>query len=317
MGSAHLESVWAAAEIDAAYAAILRTIIQPRLSVELHPDTAALTDLVELCCLAQGGDRRSCEHFAVAWNLLYTALYLLDGVEDGDLSAGPWSQWGAGAAINLSTGLLATTGGLLSRLEDAGVSAAIGRRVRADFYHTLLRMTAGQHHDLTRSEPTLEECWRIAEAKSGDLFGLACQAGALLAGADEQRAVGCKEFGQILGVLIQIGDDLDDLWSRPGKASDLLAGDRWRLPVAYAMEVLPPTEREQLRNLLLAAPADESAEAEARSCVLSAGAALYLATEARRLYERASRTLYQSVPESACRDGLLRLLDQYTPLKDR
>lgn len=317
MGSAHVESVWAAAEIDAAYAAILRTIAEPRLPAELRPDTAALTDLVELCCLAHGGDRRSCEHFAVAWNLLYTALHLLDGVEDGDLSAGPWAQWGTGAAINLSTGLLATSGGLLSQLEAAGVDAGIARQVRADFYHTLLRMTAGQHDDLTCSQPTLEQCWQIAEAKSGDLFGLACQAGALLAGADEHRAVGCKEFGRMLGVLIQIGDDLDDLWSQPGKSSDLLAGDRWRLPVAYTMTVLPPTQRELLRNLLLAAPADESAEAEARSCVLSAGAALYLAAEARRLYERASRTLYQVVPESAYRDGLLRLLDQYTPLKDR
>ncbi|HEY0602718.1 MAG TPA: polyprenyl synthetase family protein [Herpetosiphonaceae bacterium] len=317
MLSATCESVWAAAEIDAAYAAILRTIVAPRLTIELHPDTAVLTDLVDLCCLAYGGDRRSCEQVAVAWNLLYTALYLLDGVEDGDLSAGPWAQWGTGAAINLSTGLLATTGALLSQLEGAGVGVAIAQRVRADFYHTLLKMTAGQHHDLTRGEPTLEQCWQIVGAKSGELFGLACQAGALLAGADERLAVSCKEFGQMLGILIQIGDDLDDLWSRPGASSDLVAGDRWKLPVAYAMTVLPPTQREQLRNLLLAAPGDESAEAEARSCVLSAGAALYLAAEARCLYERAGRMLYEAMPESAYRAGLLRLLDQYTPLKDR
>lgn len=309
--------MWATAEIDAAYAAILRAIVEPRLTTGPHPDSAALTDLVELCCLALGGERQACEHFAVAWNLLYTALYLLDSVEDGDLSSEPWAQWGSGAAVNLSTGLLATTGVLLSQLEDAGIGAAIARRVRAHFFSTLLRMTAGQHHDLTRAEPTLEQCRQIAEAKSGDLFGLACEAGALLAGTDERIATGCKEFGQMLGLLIQIGDDLDDLWSRPGRSSDLLAGDRWRLPVAYAMAVLPPIQREDLRALLRVAPADESAEAEARSCVLAAGAALYLATEARCLYERARWTLCDVLPDSAYRDGLLRLLDRYTPLKDR
>lgn len=317
MVSAALETVWAAAEIDAAYVAILRTIVEPKLPVEPWPETAALADLVELCCLAHGGDRRSCEHLAAAWNILYTALYLLDSVEDGDLSAGPWSKWGAGAAINFSTGLLATTGALLGQLEDAGVSVAIARRVRADFFTTLLRMAAGQHHDLTLDEPTLEQCWQIAEAKSGQLFGLACHAGALLAGAEEQQAACCKEFGQILGVLIQVGDDLDDLWSQPGKSSDLLSGDRWRLPVAYAMTVLPLAQREQVRNLLHAAQFDPAAEAEARSEILAAGAALYLAAEARCLYERASRTLCKAVPDSAFRDGLLRLLDQYTPLKDR
>ena len=309
--------MWAAAEIDAAYAAILRTIVAPRLPTALHPDTATLTDLVELCCLANGGERRACEHVAVAWNILYTALYLLDSVEDGDLNAGPWAQWGPGAAVNLSTGLLATTGALLSRIEDAGVGVAITQRVRAEFFHTLLNMTAGQHHDLTLNQPTLEQCWQIAEAKSGRLFGLACYAGALLAGVEEQLATACQQFGQILGVLIQAGDDIDDLWSQDGRSSDLLAGERWRLPVAYAMTVLPPDQREQLRQLLLVAPGDAAAEAQARSQILAAGAALYLAAEARCLNDRARWTLCQAVPDSAFRDGLLRLLDRYTPLKDR
>ena len=312
-----LESVWAAAEIDAAYAAILRTIVEPRLPTAIHPDTATLRDLVELCCLANGGDRRGCEHVAVAWNILYTALYLLDSVEDGDQHAGPWAQWGPGAAVNLSTGLLATIGALLSQIEDAGVSSAIAQRLRADFFHTLLNMTAGQHHDLTLHQPTLEQCWQIAEAKSGRLFGLACHAGALLAGVEERLATACQRFGHMLGLLIQVGDDIDDLWSQPGRSSDLLAGERWRLPVAYAMTVLPLDQREQLRQLLLAAPGDVAAEAAARSHILAAGAALYLAAEARCLNDRARWTLCEAVPDSAFRDGLLRLLDHYTPLKDR
>lgn len=316
---AALEAVWAAAEIDAAYVSILRATVEPQLPHESQAESAttSLADLVRLCCLAHGGNRRSCEQAALAWDVLYTALYLLDSVEDEDLRAGPWSRWGAGPATNIATGLLATMGALLSKLEATGVCHEIAQTVRADFFRALLGMTAGQHQDLTLTEPSLEQCWQIAGTKSGYMFGLACRVGTLLAGAGQHQAARCGEFGQVLGTLIQAGDDLDDLWPEPGKASDLRSGDRWTLPIAYAMTVLPFAEQEQLRDLLRAAPTDLAAEAEARSRILAAGAALYLATEARRLYWRARTLLVESVPESSARDGLLRLLDTYTPLKDR
>jgi geranylgeranyl diphosphate synthase, type I len=308
-----LDNVWAAAEIDAAYAAILRTIVQPQ---EPEAGSASLVDLVALCCAGSGGSTQSSQPLALAWNVLYTALYLLDGAEDGDLGDGPWSGWGLGAAINLSTGLLATTGLLLSRLEGAGVSAPIAEIIRVDFFGTLLSMTAGQHQDLTVAEPTLEQCWRIAEAKSGCLFALACRSGALVAGGDRELAARCGEFGRLLGLLIQIGDDLDDLWPKANKPSDL-SGGRWTLPLAYAMMVLPSAEQARLRELLRAAPADPEAEAKARSQILAVGAALYLATESRRLHERARETLCAALPDSPARDRLLELLESYTPLNDR
>ncbi|HEX6291571.1 MAG TPA: polyprenyl synthetase family protein [Herpetosiphonaceae bacterium] len=275
-----------------------------------------MSDLAELCCLATGGDRRRTERFALAWKILYTALYMLDSVEDGDVRDAPWAQWGAGPAINISTGLLASAGAMLSNLEQTGVGADTAQAVRLDFFQTLLDLTAGQHADLTLQQPTLEQRWRIAQAKSGALFGLACRSGARLANAERGVVDQLSEFGQTLGVLIQIGDDIDGLWAKHGQASDLLAGDRWTLPVAYAMSVLPAAERERLHRLLRATGTDSGAEAEARSQIVAAGAILYLTTEARRLHRQAHAALLQAVPRSAASDGLLRLLDAYTPLKD-
>lgn len=176
MVGAALEHGWAAAEIDAAYVAILRAIVQLRRVVESQLATAALPDLADLSCHANGGDHQGCEHAAFAWNLLYTALYLLDGVKDGDLGAEPWASWGTGAAATISSGLLATTA---------------------------------------------------------------------------------------------------------------------------------------------ATPTDPAAEEVARSQILAAGVALYLATESRRLTEHACVLLYQAGPAKPVRNGLLGLLDTYTLLKDR
>ena len=94
-------------------------------------------------------------------------------------------------------------------------------------------------------------------------------------------------------------------------------GDAWRLAVIPTMSVLPPSQRVHVRALLHAAPTDPAAETQTRSQILSAGAALYVATESRRWYGRASETPCEAVPDSSARDGLLKLLNRYTPLKDQ
>ncbi|RMH50130.1 MAG: polyprenyl synthetase family protein [Zetaproteobacteria bacterium] len=47
--------------------------------------------------------------------------------------------------------------------------------------------------------------------KTGALLRFCCEAGALLAGADEERRRGCIRFGEAVGLLFQIVDDLLDV----------------------------------------------------------------------------------------------------------
>ncbi len=176
-------------------------------------------------------------------------------------------------------------------------------------------MTAGQHADLSLPEPSLDQCWQIAERKSGLFLALACRAGARLQTADAQRVERCGQFGLHLGILLQIGDDLDGLWASEGARSDLLAWPRWTLPVAYTMAVSGAVDRDRLRDALRRAPADADAEEQARHLIIAAGAVLYLATEARCHRRRAQEALLQAVPPSAARDELLALLHTYTPLE--
>ena len=227
----------------------------------------------------------------------------------------PGMRCGPGAAINVSTGLLASLGLVLSGLEQAGASHAAAQAIRQDFFHTLLRMTSGQHSDLTLHEPSLEQCWRIAERKSGVFFALACRAGARLHTADAARLEGFGQFGLRLGILIQIGNDLDGLWPKDGGRGDLAVWPRWTLSVAHAMAVLDDAERERLRAALRAAPRDPDAEAEARGLIIAAGAVFYLVAEGQRNKQLARAALEAAAPSSLARDELLALLRRVTPME--
>jgi len=273
-----------------------------------------LLSLPGLCCEAAGSDRAQAAVIATAWRLLYEAAYWLDQVQDGEIQADPASGQGPGPAINIAIGLMTSAGLALCALEEGAANFETARAIRSDFYRTGLKMCAGQHADLTVREPTLEHCWQIAEAKSGEFFALACRAGARLADDDAARLERFSKFGYQLGVLIQIGDDLSGLGPAAGERSDLATGQRWTLPVAYAMSVLPAREREQLRQQLKAAPTDVAAEAEVRRRLIESGAVLYLIVEAERHRRKAEAALLKAAPPSRARDELLTLLNEVASL---
>lgn len=307
-----IRSLWNEANIAPDYRSAMDTAL-PRQRAEqgmgaAHP---TLADLPQLSYDAAGG-QHSIKSLTEAWNLLYAALHLLDNIEDGD-APGTWGRWGTGPAINIATGLLASANLALARLEQHGVSAAAAQHIREQLNHTLVQMCSGQHADLTCHAPSLEQCWNICEAKSGIFFALACEAGARATDANQGTVVLFRQFGLHLGMLIQIGDDLSGIWPTATAASDLLAQHRWTLPVAYAMSVLPPARRQQLRTALEHAPFDQQAEAEARRIVVGAGAVLYLAIEAERHSYEAEQALLRAACESPARTTLLALLHQLLP----
>jgi geranylgeranyl pyrophosphate synthase len=65
--------------------------------------------------------------------------------------------------------------------------------------------------DLSESTPDLSVCWNIAEAKSGSAFGLACYSGSRLATRQSDVLQSMRSFGRLLGTIVQISDDLEDL----------------------------------------------------------------------------------------------------------
>jgi geranylgeranyl diphosphate synthase type I len=311
-----IQALWGPSKIDARYLDALHTSLpQQPLPQTDQRQAPSLMNLPRLCCAVAGGDPQQSQALVAAWEILYTALHLLDSIEDGDRPDGAWAQWGMGPAVNITTGLLASSNQALEELVDSAVSAQTARAIRSDFNQTLLTMCAGQHDDLTMRRPTLDECRQIAEAKSGRFFALASRSGARLATDDQQVIERFGEFGFHLGMLIQIGDDLSGLWSTEEAFSDLQSGERWTLPVAYAMSTASAEDRSALQAYLQAAAADSVAEELARRLIIKSGAVFFMLAEARRHYLHAQTILLQLAPSTADRDALLALLDAYMPVE--
>jgi geranylgeranyl pyrophosphate synthase len=74
-------------------------------------------------------------------------------------------------------------------------------------------MVGGQMLDMQAKAGTVDdmlEVERIHLHKTGALLGYCCEAGALLAGGDDERVEACIRFGRAVGLLFQIADDILD-----------------------------------------------------------------------------------------------------------
>jgi geranylgeranyl diphosphate synthase, type II len=74
-------------------------------------------------------------------------------------------------------------------------------------------MVGGQMLDMQAEAATVEEMLeveRIHLHKTGALLGYCCEAGAMLAGGDEEQVEACIRYGRAVGLLFQIADDILD-----------------------------------------------------------------------------------------------------------
>lgn len=87
----------------------------------------------------------------------------------------------------------------------------------------LRKLALGQGDDLSFEREWLvsvPECLAMLEGKTGALFGYACQAGALYAGAPMHWTVRFERFGANLGVAFQLIDDVKGIWADPGRTGE-------------------------------------------------------------------------------------------------
>ncbi len=120
-------------------------------------------------------------------------------------------------ALNVSTALLALSQHALLSLSTYGAPSALVFRLLEAFQQAALTATGGQHKDLLAeqrpvSDITTEECITIAAEKAGALLRLACDAGAICAGADKEECELFSALGEFLGIAHQLDNDSHDLY---------------------------------------------------------------------------------------------------------
>ncbi len=270
--------------------------------------------LPSLCCEAVGGYASRAIPVMAAWYALMLAARILDDLEDADTAGTLWAQLGTARAVNVATGLILAAPLALLQLEQHGVRSDHVLELLRDTQRTALHACAGQHEGLARTE-FLNNGWEVAEATAGEPFALACRAGAIVGEGTSSQVAQLGQFGQHLGVLTQIADDVADIWQVPGDG-DLAAG-RETLPVLYALAVSSPTVRSQLRRLLDLAPHDPGAALQARQMLAEQGALHALVFEAEVRRQQARSALEAVDAGSPAKGQLLELVDQAIAWMDR
>ncbi|HSF81120.1 MAG TPA: hypothetical protein VLA49_07795, partial [Anaerolineales bacterium] len=99
-------------------------------------------------------------------------------------------------------------------------------------------------------------------------------------------------YGEHLGLLIQVKDDLEDfkldtLSVKSGRAHQLKSA----LPVVYAREVLPEMDKDQLDEALSRLSEEADAAARVHQLLDQSGASLYILTEIERHQQGALKAL--------------------------
>lgn len=296
--------------------AMLRVLPLEERNLEPSQDPTRWAQLPGLCCQAAGGQKKWAENVTAAWFLFYTAAHVFDTLEDQDLPDPWWSGQGMSISINVATGLMISATQMLDKLYHHNNSKDQAACIAEDFFQTVLKMGSGQHNDLTHENLNLEQWFANANAKSGEFFSLGCRSGARLASSDESIIGFYRSYGQHLGILLQIMDDLDD-W-QTSKASGHVNDIKWlakSLPATFACEVLPAKKADELRNWLDLRIISSDSATDALQVIDDSGAELYLYTEIGKNFTLAKEALKEANPEPEAGKVLNLLLDSLYPDK--
>lgn len=156
------------------------------------------------------------------------------------------SRWNNSVAILAGDYLLARV---------AGIMAQLGMETVKHFSETFGVLVTGQMRETVGfgSEDPIQHYMNVISEKTGVLIASAGYLGALHAGAKPEHVAALRTFGDEIGMVFQIVDDVIDIYSDPaisGKTpgTDLREGV-FTLPVLYALEEQTPVG-EELRGLL-------------------------------------------------------------------
>jgi geranylgeranyl pyrophosphate synthase len=243
-------------------------------------------ELPLLACRAVGGDEPDALAGAAAVACMQLGLVLVDDMLDQD-PRGVHVRLGDAAASNLAFAFQAAA---FRVIEEASVEAERRATVCASLAQMALASAFGQNLDAQNLSGE-ENYWQVVRAKSTPFFGTAIYIGALLGRTMPDIAGRLRDFGLMLGEIVQIYDDLVDSLQSP-------AGPDWKqgrnnLAILYALTADHP-DRAQF-EVLRTRVDDPQALETAQQILIHCGAISYCVYHIVKRYQAAERIL-DSVP---------------------
>lgn len=235
------------------------------------------------------------------------SLYHDDVMDDADLRRGAPSanrQWQNSVAILVGDFLFARASTTVAEL---GVDyVLLQAETFARLVHGQIAETVGPADD----EDPLEHYLQVVADKTGSLIATSALFGGMVAGADAATRETLRRFGEEIGIIFQLSDDIIDVTSEvTGKTpgTDLREGIP-TLPILLALRSTDPADR-RLKDLIHSDLSDEAALAETIDLLRAHPAIDQARAEVARRADVA-REFLAPLPAGPAKDALLALCDQ-------
>jgi geranylgeranyl pyrophosphate synthase len=301
-----IETLWAKSGVGLDYQKALRLGLPNfNLTSNTNNSFANWMMLPNLCCQALGGAAEHVEFITAAWLLYYVGAHIMDSVEDADTPDDWWEMMGSGLAINVASGYYFTASSALQELYRIDKLRGCVHEIIADFNQCFLSMCEAQHGGLKQTINSLNQYWDNVYAKSGAFFALACRSGARAATDNSKKVDLFNQFGQSVGVLIQILDDLDDL--HPQNKAEILRNPTrifTTLPFLYTLEMTSGQEKNLLFTFRDSITFNEEMYSDVIEIMENSGAGIYVYAEIEKYRSNAVNALLNVAPESDFRNIL-------------
>ncbi|MBQ8452812.1 MAG: polyprenyl synthetase family protein [Prevotella sp.] len=181
------------------------------------------------------------QHAAVGLELLHTASLVHDDVVDESTErrgqASVNASYDNKVAVLVGDYLLSTALLSVARTGNQRIVEYLAELGRTLSNGEILQLTNIQNQEISE-----EVYYQVIKQKTAALFEACSAIGALSSGADEDRVEAAKRFGQNLGIIFQIRDDIFDYYDAAeiGKptGNDMAEG-KLTLPIIYALHRSP------------------------------------------------------------------------------
>ncbi len=274
--------------------------------------------LMLLCCEAAGGDPKEILKYAAIPEFIHNGTLIIDDIEDNsDLRRGKpalHKLFGVDVAVNAGNAMYYLPFLLVqnSKLDDAKK-----RRLYEVITIDCLRCHLGQGTDIywhngKKARISEGEYLQMCANKTGVLARISAKLGGIFAGASDEQIESLGKFGETLGVVFQIQDDILNVTNISGlgkQAGDDIHEGKRTLLVLHALKFGSDEDQRRLISILEMHTKDEELIMEAGRIIEKYGCVEYSQKLAQKIMRRAWSELNSLVPESKAKQKLKCLAD--------
>lgn len=159
------------------------------------------------------------------------------------------ANWGSDISVLVGDCLFAHSLKLAASFPTPDICRAVASATNTVCTGEILQTQSKGNFNFTR-----DEYFKVVAMKTGELFALSCELGALQAGGSATEQAALRQYGMALGTAYQVYDDCVDLFGSEARAGKSLGTDlakgKLTLPILLLLGDLTPAEREPVQALL-------------------------------------------------------------------